>query len=125
SVKVKATSESRDSAVPGLMSISPFLRVVAKTRGRACRTSAPILGVAALFQPIDVLAVLEFRDGDVRHCGRRRRSMPMLEPRRDPEDIARPDFLDWPALGLGPARPRGDDQGLAQRMRVPRAARAR
>jgi hypothetical protein len=66
--------------------------------------SAPVLLVADLFQPIDVLAVLKFRNGDVRHRGRRRRSMPMLQSRRKPDDIAGPDFLDRSALGLDPSR---------------------
>src|SRR5206468_7091471 len=88
-------------------------------------SSAPVLLIADLLQPIDVLAVLKFGDRDVRHRRRRRRSMPMLKPRRKPDDIAGLDFLDASSLGLSPAEPRRDDQGLAKRMRVPRAARAR
>src|SRR5215207_5487246 len=98
---------------------------VAQCRSDLTSSSTPVLLVADLFQPIDVLAVLKLGDGDVRHRGRWRRSMPMLQPRREPNDIAGPDFLDRSALGLGPAEPRRDDQGLAKRMRVPRAARAR
>ena len=35
-----------------------------------------------------------------------------------------PDFLDWPAVTLRPAAAGGDDQGLTERVRVPRRPRA-
>ena len=98
---------------------------VALSLPRFIVASAPVLLVADLLQPIDVLAVLKFRDGDMRHRGRRRCSMPMPQAGREPDDIAGPDFLDRPALRLCPAEPGRDDQRLAERMRVPRTARAR
>src|SRR2546421_5017196 len=63
-------------------------------------TSSAILLVADLFHPVDVLSVLSFLDGDVRHRVRRRRSMPMLQTRRKPHDIAGADFFDRAALAL-------------------------
>ena len=104
SVKGKAKSESRKSPVRGLMSISLSLRSERRRRPE----------VAARHRRISV-----------RHCGRRRCPVPMLQARRKPDDIAGPDFLDRSAIGLDPAEPRCDDQRLTKRMRVPRAARAR
>jgi hypothetical protein len=43
----------------------------------------------------------------------------------NPDDIARTDLLDRAALTLGATATRGDDQGLAERMRMPVRARAR
>src|SRR4051794_30398759 len=85
------------------------------------RTSAslPVLLVGDLLHPLDVLAVARLLDGDVGHAGRRCRAMPMPEPRRKPDDVPWPDLLDRSAVALNPTQPRGDDQGLAERMRVP------
>ena len=58
-------------------------------------------------------------------AGRRRSAMPVLLPGREPDHVARPDLLDRSALALHPAAAGGDDQRLAQRMGVPRGARAR
>ena len=49
----------------------------------------------------------------------------MLLARRKPHHVTRANFLDRPALALEPSRAGSDDQGLAERMRVPRGARAR
>ena len=49
----------------------------------------------------------------------------MLFVRRKPNDIAWPDFLDWSARTLSPAETGGDDQRLAERMRMPGSARTR
>src|SRR5690348_1078291 len=58
------------------------------------------------------------------HCGGWRGAVPMLLVGREPDDIAWADFLDRAAFALDPAAAGGDDQGLAERMRVPRGARA-
>jgi hypothetical protein len=84
-----------------------------------------VLFVADLFHPVDDLAVELFLGGDMRHGGGRRGAMPVLLARRKPDHVAGPDFLDRAALALRPAATGGDNQGLAQRMRVPRGARAR
>ena len=84
-----------------------------------------VLFVADLFHPVDDLAVELFLNGDVRHGGGRRGAVPVLLAGREPDHIAGPDFLDRPALALRPAAAGRDDQGLAERMRVPCGARAR
>ena len=48
----------------------------------------------------------------------------MLFARRNPDDVAGPDFFFRTALALHPAMTRRDDERLAERMRVPRGARA-
>ena len=60
-----------------------------------------------------------------RHRGRRRSAVPVLLAGREPDDVAGADLLDRPALALRPADTRGHDQRLAERMGVPRRARAR
>jgi hypothetical protein len=66
-------------------------------------TSTAVLLVCDFFHPIDVLAVEPFRDGDMRHGGRRSRAVPVLLARREPDDIAGTDFFDRPAFALHPA----------------------
>src|SRR3954471_8523440 len=86
SVEVKAKSESSKSAVRCLMSISPSS---GRARDDGLRVaSAPVLFVADLLHPVGVLAIEQLGDGDMGHRGRRRCSMPMLKPRRKPDDIA-------------------------------------
>ena len=51
--------------------------------------------------------------------------MPVLLAGWKPHDIAGTDFFDRPAFGLRPAKAGRDDEGLAERMGVPRGARAR
>src|SRR5918999_3794795 len=46
--------------------------------------------VADPLHPVDVPAVERLLDGNMRHGRRRRRTVPMLEGRRKPHDIARP-----------------------------------
>jgi hypothetical protein len=86
---------------------------------------ATVLLVADLLQPIHILAVERFLDGDMRHRRRRRRAMPMLQTRRKPDDVPWPDLLDGPALALNPPETGGGDQNLAERMAVPRGSGTR
>ena len=53
-----------------------------------------------------------------------RRAVPVLLARREPDDVARPDLLDRPALALHAAAAGQHDQRLTERVRVPRRARA-
>jgi hypothetical protein len=53
------------------------------------------------------------------HRGGWRRAVPMLLVRLKPDDIAWPDFLDRTAPPLRPAKARGDDQRLTERMSMP------
>jgi DNA-binding transcriptional LysR family regulator len=45
---------------------------------------SPVLFVADLFHPLDILAVHRFLNGDMRHRGRGRRPVPVLLPGRKP-----------------------------------------
>src|SRR5579864_3209926 len=85
----------------------------------------PILFVADPFHPIDHLAVLLFLNGHVCHRRRRRSPMPVLLAGREPDHIARADFLDQSAPTLCPAAASRNDENLTQRMRVPCSPRAR
>jgi hypothetical protein len=51
--------------------------------------------------------------------------VPMLLVRSEPHHIARSHFLDRAAITLNPTETRHDNQGLAERMGVPRRACAR
>src|SRR5216684_7620907 len=86
--------------------------------------SAAVLLVADLFHPVDVLAVERFRNSDMRHRGRRCRAVPVLLAGWKPDDVAGTDFFDRSALALHPAKARRDDEGLTERMGVPRGAGA-
>src|SRR5689334_8173077 len=87
--------------------------------------SLAVLLVADLFHPVDGLAVELFLDGDVRHRRGGRCTVPMLLARREPDHVAGTDLLGRTAVALYPAATRRDDQGLAQRVGVPRGAGAR
>src|SRR6266480_2287064 len=82
-----------------------------------------VLLVADLLHPVNDLAVQLFLDGDVSHRGGRRGAMPVLFARRTPDDVARPDDLDRATPALHEAAAGRHDQRLAQRVRVPIAAR--
>src|SRR6266704_3185698 len=92
--------------------------------GRAFPRSAAVLLVADLFLPVDVVAVERFRNGDMRHRGRRCGAVPVLLAGWKPDDIAGTDFFDRSALALRPAKAGRDDEGLTERMGVPRGAGA-
>jgi hypothetical protein len=87
--------------------------------------SAPVLFIADLLQPVHGLAIEGFLDGDVRHGGGRCSAVPVLHTRRKPDHISRPNFFDRAALELCPAATGRDNQGLAERMRMPRGVGAR
>src|SRR5512135_1183111 len=103
-----------------------------RTSWALCMTVARISGlsfqiffVCDLLHPGDRRAVQGFLDRDVGHGRGRRRAVPMLHVGRAPDDIAGTDFDDRLAFTLRPADTGGDDQGLAERVRVPCRARAR
>src|SRR5918993_1266025 len=58
------------------------------------------------------------------HCRGGRGAMPVLLARREPDHLSGADLLDGPTLTLNQTVAGRDDQGLAQRMRVPRGAGA-
>src|SRR5580704_18912129 len=84
-----------------------------------------VLFVTDLLHPVHGLAVQLLLNGDVRHRRRGRRPVPVLLARREPDDVPWPDFLDRSAPALRPAAAGRHDQGLAERMRVPRGPGAR
>ena len=84
-----------------------------------------VLFVADVLHPVDYFAVLLFLDGDVGHGRRWRGAVPVLLAGGEPDDVAGTDLLDWAAPALCPAAARGDDESLAERMRVPGSPRAR
>src|SRR5436305_10331361 len=61
----------------------------------------------------------------MRHRRVGRSAMPVFLARRTPHDVTRPDILNRAAFALHPAEAGGNDQRLAERMRVPCRARAR
>ena len=64
-------------------------------------TSARVLVVADLFEPVDRSAVLLLLDGDVCHRGRRRGAVPVLLARREPDDVPGAELLDGTPVALG------------------------
>src|SRR3954454_10156411 len=77
---------------------------------------ATILFVANLLQPVDVLTVDGLLDGDVGHGGGGRRAVPVLDARRKPDHVARPDLLLRATPLLHPAEAQRDDEGLSDRV---------
>src|SRR5208282_1729631 len=92
---------------------------------RSFLTTALVLLVGDLFEPLDGLAVEGLLDRDVRHRRRRRRAVPVLLVRPDGDDVTRTDLLDGSTPALVETAPEGDDERLPERVRVPVAPRAR
>jgi hypothetical protein len=84
-----------------------------------------VLFVADLFHPVDNFTVELFLNGDVRHGSGGRGPMPVLLAGREPDHVARPDFLHRSAPALGPAAASRDDESLTERMCMPRRPRTR
>src|SRR5437016_2960955 len=88
-------------------------------------SSLTVLFVADFFHPVHDLAFEGFLNGDMSHgCGRRS-AMPMLQAGREPDHIARTNFLDQTSFALHPTQAGGDNQRLTQRMGVPCCASPR
>src|SRR5580698_757714 len=85
-------------------------------------TTALVLLVGDLLEPLDSLTVERLLNRDVCHRGRRRRAMPVFLVRPDRDDVARADLLDGAAPPLVPAAPERHNQRLSERVRVPVAA---
>src|SRR5689334_22288363 len=100
----------------------PELAITAWTLVRSSRL---ILFVADLFHPVDCLAIEPFLDGEVRHRGGRRRAVPMLLARRDPDHVTGTDVLDRTAPALCLAGAGGHDESLPERVGVPRGSSPR
>src|SRR5439155_23210885 len=74
---------------------------------------SPVLLIAHVFHPFDHFAVEVFLNGDMSHCGRRRRAVPILLTGRKPNHITVPNFLDWSPLALSPPSAGRDHYFLA------------
>src|SRR5215210_3075590 len=98
---------------------------VAASAPRAGGSASLVLLISDLLQPVDGLTVELFLNGDVRHGRGRRRAVPVLLVRWEPDDVARPDFLDRAALALSKAEPGRHDERLPEWVRVPCRASAR
>lgn len=82
-------------------------------------SSRLVLLVADVLHPLHCFAIELFLNGDVRHGRRGRSAMPMLLTRRKPDHVAGMDGLDGSSPALREAGAGGDDEGLAQWVRVP------
>src|ERR1700690_3637712 len=70
-----------------------------------------VLFVAHFFHPFHGLPVEVLLDGNVRHGRGRCGAVPMLFARREPDDVARPDFRDRFSPALRPTAASGHDKG--------------
>jgi hypothetical protein len=90
-----------------------------------CPGLGVLLFVGHFLHPVGALAVEPFDKGDVGHrrggCG----TVPVLLPRRKPDDVTRMDFFDRAYPALHPAASGRHDQDLAQRVGVPCGPTAR
>src|SRR4051794_3825810 len=91
--------------------------------GSLC-TRAVVLFVADLLHPVDDLAVQCFLNRDVRHRSGRRDAVPVLLTWWTPDHISRPDYSHRAAPALHEPAARRDNERLAERVRMPIAARA-
>ena len=87
-------------------------------------SSARVLFVADLFHPVDRFAVELFLNGDMGHRRGWSGAVPMLFARRNPDDVTRPNFLDWAPPAPCSAPTSSHNQSLPQRVRVPRSPSA-
>src|SRR5437016_1554469 len=80
--------------------------------------------IAYLFHPLHDLPIEIFLNGNVCHrCGWRS-AVPMLFSRRKPYYVARTNFFNRAAFALSASIAGGNNQSLAERMRVPCGASA-
>jgi hypothetical protein len=82
-----------------------------------------ILLFGYLLQRVDRLSIKRLGNRDMRHAEGCGRTVPMLFAWRNPYDVAQPDFFFRTTLVLHPPMTARDDEGLAERMCVPRGAR--
>src|SRR6266496_5101034 len=80
-----------------------------------------VLFVADFFHPVGGLAYQLFLNRNMAHGRGRCGTVPMLLIRRDPNHVTRPNILDGATPALHPATTCRHNQGLTQRMSVPRS----
>src|SRR5829696_1219315 len=96
----------------------------APSEGRSALRLDGVLLVRDVLEPGHVDAVAVLVQGEVDEPARRRRAMPMLLVRRDPDRVAGADLLDRAVPFLHPPDAGDDVQRLPERMGVPGRARA-
>jgi hypothetical protein len=111
------------SAVYQRASLSAFITHVVEATDSPRNRSLSVLLVTNLFPPVDNLAVECFLNCDVRHGRGRDGPMPMLLAGWEPDHITAPDLFDLSAFALRPAAASRHDEGLTERMRMPRGPR--
>src|SRR5262249_44843107 len=126
-VELRAITPRSSPRLAGLSSRRAYakstLRADLRTEASAAERR-PVLRVGDVLHPGDVAAVERLLHGDVDHRGLGRGPVPVLFIRRDPHGIARADLTHRAAPQLDAADAGDDVQGLAERMGVPRRARA-
>jgi hypothetical protein len=85
-----------------LFSKDKFIKSPLKRPRRQGENSFAVLLVADLIQPIHVLSIECFLNGNMRHYRRRRRAMPMFLARWKPHHVAGVYFLDRTSITLNP-----------------------
>lgn len=96
------------------------------TKANGVRVSTLLeLLVSDLFNPSYRIPVQCFLDGDMAHACRGGCSMPVLLARFEPNHVARPYLLNRATVSLNETEARRYNQRLAERVGVPRRARAR
>lgn len=91
----------------------------------ACTPSAFVFGVGDVLHPFDDASIGSFLNGDVRHASGGGCAVPVFFAGAEPDDVAGMNFFDWATGALCPTAACGNDERLAERMGVPRGARAR
>src|SRR4051794_3089762 len=86
--------------------------------------SGLVLLVTYFFHPLDALPIKMFNHGNMRHGRSRRGAVPMLLIRRAADHVSWPNFFDRASPALYEAAASRHDQGLAERVSVPRSPRA-
>jgi len=84
-----------------------------------------VLLVRHLLHPDHIFSIKRFLDRDVGHRRGGARAVPVFMAGRAPDDVARADFDNRFTLALRPAAPCSDNEGLAQRVCMPRTSRTR
>ena len=83
-----------------------------------------VLFVADLFHPVDHLAIERFLNGDMRHGRGRRGAVPVFLARCDANHVTGADFFDRASPTLRAPAAGSHDEGLPQRVGVPRCPSA-
>src|SRR5580704_10032175 len=99
-----------------------MLQLAALARGNA--GLAAVLSVGDVLEPIDDLAVFLLLDGDVAHTRGGGGTVPVLFAGGEPDHVAGADFFHGATMVLRPAVAAGDDERLAEGVRVPCGASA-